>query len=93
MEINIKLFKQDQLKLLLFVLRDFDQDYNFNQYQEAIRKNVVKIWHEIDKPKDMQEVELDSVFALKFYKLSNYKHANQDFLNESQQMRELFGSS
>lgn len=29
MEINIKLFKHDQLKLLLFVLRDFDQDFNF----------------------------------------------------------------
>lgn len=41
----------------------------------------------------MQDVELDSVFALKFYKLSNYKHAKADFLNESKKMRELFGTS
>ncbi len=73
LEMNIKLFKRDQLKQLLYVLRDFDQDENLEELTQTIKDDVHKIWNEIPKPEDMKDVPACEVFRLHFYKMSHFK--------------------
>lgn len=87
---NIKLFKHDQPKHLLFVLRDFAPDENFTNLTNVIQKDVLKIWDEIPKPRTLKDIEPHKVFECKFYKLSHFKFNNKQFLEECETMRNLF---
>lgn len=47
---NLKLFNVDQVKSIVFVLRDFHQDEDFEYITNSINSDLIKIWGEIKKP-------------------------------------------
>jgi len=51
MEMNVRLFKSDQVKQLLIVIRDFnDQVENFTEICDSIKAEIYGIWAEVIKP-------------------------------------------
>lgn len=51
MEICIDQFKQDNPKTILFCVRDFNEQYE-NEYEikSKIKRDVNKLWNEVEKP-------------------------------------------
>lgn len=49
-ELNLRFFKSDQSKKLLFVIRDFREDENLEYIEGILRGDVEKMWADIKKP-------------------------------------------
>ena len=74
-EVNLKLFRHQQVnqesgsskKLLLFVLRDFDDRTNNEEViRQIIEADIDSIWGEIYKPEDSQQVKSSDYFDFDF---------------------------
>ncbi|EGR28220.1 hypothetical protein IMG5_181490 [Ichthyophthirius multifiliis] len=75
MEMNLRLFKSDQVKQILIVFRDFnDEQDDFDIFCKDIRKEIKEIWKEINKPKELEELEPDALFKINFYKCANFQN-------------------
>lgn len=87
---NIKLFKQDALKKLVFVLRDYSDDENFEKIKESILKDIDKIWIDIKKPLSFHNVRPEALFKIEFFKLSHKLYNKSEFQQGLLDIRETF---
>ena len=78
MEMNVRLFKSDQVKQILIVIRDFnDETDNFDEVCNSVKENIYSIWGEVVKPKEFQNVMPEQIFKIEFFKSAHYVYRRQ----------------
>ena len=78
-EINLRYFNQESVKHLLFVIRDWDDRQNFDAIKKIISDDIVKLWHEIKKPKQFENVKPEEFFELQFFQVHNFIYEKSKF--------------
>ena len=66
-EVNLKLFEQSSMKKLLFVLRDYDEQIEFDRIKERINRDLATIWSEIHKAERFANSRHDEFFDIEFF--------------------------
>jgi hypothetical protein len=89
-ENNLKLFKQEGFKKLIFILRDYDDTENQDTIRNTIRQDIHKIWAEINKPKDLLASNPEQFFEFEFVFLTNYKWQRKVFEEQTNDLRNRF---
>lgn len=89
-ENNLKLFKQEGSKKLIFVLRDYDESENKDTIVNTIKEDIARIWAEIIKPKEHITSTPDQFFEFEFVFLTNFKWLRQQFDQQCQEFRQKF---
>jgi protein SEY1 len=85
-EINLRFFNQESAKQLLFVIRDFKDSENLEYIQKIITEDVTRLWKEIKKPKQFENVNPEDFFHLRFFPLSHYVFEKPKFEAETFQL-------
>lgn len=49
MQMNLKLFQQDTVKNIIFVIRDWEEDANYEEAEKRLNKYLHDIWTDIAK--------------------------------------------
>lgn len=49
MQQNLKLFQQDSVKHIVFVVRDWEDDANYDEASRRLNEYLLNIWKEIPK--------------------------------------------
>jgi len=89
-ENNLKLFKQEGFKKLIFILRDYDDSENQDTIRNTIKQDVHKIWAEISKPKEYLASNPEQFFEFEFVFLTNYKWQRKIFEDQTNDLRQRF---
>ncbi len=79
---NLKLFKKDQVKNIIFILRDYDPDEDIQFIRNSVNDDLIKIWKEIKKPEEFENSIPSDLFKIDYYTLSSYKLQKDKFLSE-----------
>lgn len=91
MEMNIKLFKQDQTKDIVFVLRDYSEtDENFSFIQQDLLNDIEKCWQEISKPPQFAHLKHSQLFKIHIKPLFPFTYAKAEFEKGVQSFRNWF---
>jgi hypothetical protein len=75
MEMSLKMFKQEAPKVILFCLRDFNEEDNLQYVTTTITDDVEKIWNSIEKPQNLLKTPRDKFFKVKVHSLRRYRTA------------------
>lgn len=86
MEINLKLFRQESPKLILFVLRDFTDQDSEADLKDTILADLNKIWKGIPKPKDLAALDYEALFRVEFFPLRHYVYEQDQFCKGVEQL-------
>lgn len=93
-EVNMKIFrnKQTEKKLLLFVLRDFDDETNNAQvFRDIITQDIKNIWREIYKPEAaLENSQATDFFEFDFVMLPHMVFQDERFARETDALRDRF---
>jgi len=90
-ELNIKLFRTDIPKVLLFCIRDFDnQSENFENITNTLSRDVKKLWDEINKPAEFLNSSPTDYFHIGYYPLSHYKFQREKFNEDVKELSSRF---
>ena len=87
-EVNLKLFEQAASKKLLFVLRDYDPDIDFNTVSEMLQQDVDKIWGEIYKPEKFANSKPTDFFQFEFINFPSYKFQKKEFVEKTEELKQ-----
>ncbi|EAR99602.2 ROOT HAIR defective 3 GTP-binding protein (macronuclear) [Tetrahymena thermophila SB210] len=91
MEMNIRLFRSDQVKQMLIIIRDFNDEVdNFKEVTESIRNEIYGIWGEIQKPPEFANVQPEQIFKIDFFTSSHFQYQRQKFESDMVQLRDRF---
>lgn len=71
-ELNLRFFKSDQSKKLLFVIRDFREDENLEYIEGILRGDVEKMWADIKKPEQHKDLTYKDVFSVDVFTMSHF---------------------
>lgn len=92
-ECNLKLFKQNGQKKLLFVFRDFDPDeISEDKTKNTMRSALEEIWVEIYKPDGFKDAKIADFFDLDYFFLPHKKWAKAQFESGAGQLRQMIES-
>jgi hypothetical protein len=90
-EVNLKLFKQESAKKLLFCLRDFNSNTsNIEQISQMISEDVNLIWSEIYKPEGFENSKPEQFFSFEFKTLPHKEFQEKEFIEECKVLRGRF---
>ncbi|CAD8096292.1 unnamed protein product [Paramecium sonneborni] len=73
MQQNLKLFQQDTVKHIIFVVRDWDEDANYEEASRRLNGYLLNIWKEIPKPDQYRETDFNQLFRVQVVTLVYYK--------------------
>ena len=89
-EINMRFFNQESVKQLLFVIRDFKRTENLDYIKSIITEDVNKIWNEIKKPKQFENVKPNEFFELSFFPMHNFVYEKEEFNKDAVELSSRF---
>ena len=90
-ELNIKLFRTDIPKVLLFCIRDFNKESeNFENITNTLSRDVKKLWDEINKPAEFLNSSPTDYFHIGYYPLSHYKFQREKFNEDVKELSSRF---
>jgi len=90
-EVNLKLFKQESAKKLLFCLRDFNpHTNNFESIKGMIRQDIEFIWADIYKPEGFEDSKAEQFFDFEFKALPHKEFMPKEFEEECGQLKARF---
>lgn len=88
LELNLKLFKSEQPKEIVFVVRDFEKENeNPDNLSKTIYKKVKDVWDKIAKPPGTENIQLDDLFHLNTYFLPSFLEEKEEFRAELAKLR------
>ncbi|CAK59029.1 unnamed protein product (macronuclear) [Paramecium tetraurelia] len=85
MQQNLKLFQQDTVKHIIFVVRDWDEEYNYDEASRKLNGYLLNIWNEIPKPDQYRETDFHELFSVQVVTLVYYKLKNE-FAEQTNQL-------
>lgn len=86
-ELNIKLFRTDIPKVILFVIRDFDSEHeNFDNIKNTVSRDVKKLWDEINKPAEFLNSSPTDYFHIGYFPTSHYKFQREKFNDDIKEL-------
>ena len=90
-EVNLKLFKQESEKKLLFCLRDFNHHAsNFESIKQMIKEDISLIWGEIYKPEGYEDSKAEQFFSFDFQTLPHKEFMPNEFKQECESLKLRF---
>ncbi|CAD8200944.1 unnamed protein product [Paramecium octaurelia] len=85
MQQNLKLFQQDIVKHIIFVVRDWNEEYNYEEASRKLNGYLLSIWNEIPKPDQYKETDFHKLFSVQVVTLVCYKLKNE-FAEQTNQL-------
>ncbi|CAD8095939.1 unnamed protein product [Paramecium sonneborni] len=85
MQQNLKLFQQDTVKHIIFVVRDWDEDANYDEASRRLNGYLLNIWKEIPKPDQYKETDFHELFSVQVFTLVYYK-MKKEFAEQTNQL-------
>ncbi|CAK89528.1 unnamed protein product (macronuclear) [Paramecium tetraurelia] len=82
MQQNLKLFQQDTVKHIIFVVRDWDEDANYEEASRRLNGYLLNIWNEIPKPDHYKETDFHQLFSVQVVTLVYYK-MKKEFIEQT----------
>lgn len=92
-EMNLQYFKRDSPKKLLFIIRDYYDDMNFDDLKNTLLTDVSRLWSEIKKPEGYERTELADLIAVNVISLRHYVHLRDGFNEDVEKLRVRFKKS
>jgi hypothetical protein len=90
LELNLKLFRSEQPKEIIFVIRDFEKDReNEKNLSDTIYKKVESVWENILKPPGTENIKLDDLFHLNTFFLPSFIEEKEEFRAELSKVRDF----
>ena len=86
-ELNLRFFKSDQAKKIVFVIRDFTDRENLEAIEKTLKGDVERMWSEIKKPEQHKELAYTDVFSVEVFTLSHFVYKKDDFLSDIKVLR------
>lgn len=93
LELNLKLFRSERPKEIIFVIRDFEKDKeNTENLSKTIYNKVRETWDKIAKPPGTEHIKLDDLFHLNAFFLPSFIEEKEEFRQKVGEVRDfLFG--
>ncbi|CAD8066532.1 unnamed protein product [Paramecium primaurelia] len=85
MQQNLKLFQQDSVKHIIFVVRDWDEDANYEEASRRLNGYLLNIWNEIPKPDQYKETDFHELFSVQVVTLVYYK-MKKEFADQTNEL-------
>ncbi|CAD8195042.1 unnamed protein product [Paramecium octaurelia] len=85
MQQNLKLFQQDTVKHIIFVVRDWDEDANYEEASRRLNGYLLSIWNEIPKPDQYKETDFHKLFSVQVVTLVYYK-MKKEFVEQTNEL-------
>jgi hypothetical protein len=73
MQMNLKLFQQDTVKNIVFVIRDWEEDANLEEATHRLNKYLQDIWKDIPKPEGMENTAFEDLFRVQVETLCYFR--------------------
>lgn len=89
-ELNLRFFKTENAKKLVFVIRDFNDRENFDYIKDVLKNDVERLWSEIPKPEKYKNTASKEVFQVEVFPIHHYIYEKQAFLNDVDMLRDRF---
>lgn len=90
MEMSVKMFKHESTKMILFCLRDFNDESDYiPDIEKQLNVEVSRIWDGIKKPANLERVSCDKFFKVELHAIRKFKPntANTNFLEDIASLR------
>lgn len=86
-ELNLRFFKSEQPKKIMFVIRDFRDDENLAGIEQVLNDDVKKMWLEIKKPEEHKDLAFTDVFKIEIFTMSHFIFKHDNFLSDVKSLR------
>lgn len=86
-ELNLRFFKAEQPKKIMFVIRDFRDDENLVGITQVLNDDVKKMWLEIKKPEEHKDLAFTDVFKIEVFTMSHFIFKHDNFLSDVKSLR------
>lgn len=90
MDMSVKLFKHESTKMILFCLRDFNEEIDsLQEIEKQLNIEIAKIWDGIKKPENLGKHSCDKFFKVELHSLRKFKPGtpNTNFLEDIAALR------
>ncbi|KAM3131180.1 hypothetical protein pb186bvf_016760 [Paramecium bursaria] len=87
MQMNLKLFQQDTVKHIIFVIRDWEEEANYDDAKNRLYQYLINIWNDIPKPENFANAQFDDLFKVQVFTLVYFK-MKKEFDEETLELRE-----
>ena len=71
----------------MFIIRDFRDTENFDAIKSDLIKDVERLWSEIHKPKDKENLVYSDVFEVQVQCMNHFIYEKQQFLEDVKRLR------
>ena len=85
----VQIFNKESPKKLIFIIRDFSSRENFENIKNTISSDILRIWNEIRKPNELQDVSFNRFFQLKIFTIRSLIYDLSGFEDDCRALREL----
>ena len=87
-ELNLRFFKSENPKKIIFVIRDFNDRENLEFIKGLLEKDIEKLWSEVPKPDKYKDTLSKEVFELEVFPIHHFLYEKQLFLNDVDTLRD-----
>jgi predicted DNA-binding transcriptional regulator len=90
LELNLKLFRSERPKEIIFVIRDFEKDKeNPDNLSKTIYNKVRETWDKIAKPPGTENIKLEDLFHLNAFFLPSFIEEKEEFREKVGEVRDF----
>ncbi len=86
-ELNLRYFKKESPKKIMFVIRDFSKQENLEFISNTLKNDIEKLWQEINKPEQLKNIKYQDVFQVLIFPMNNYIYEKDKFLEDVVDLR------
>ena len=87
-ELNLRFFKSESPKKLVFVVRDYNDRENFEYIRAILKNDVERLWAEVPKPEQYKNLESKEVFEVEVFPIHHYIYMKTTFQTDVDLLRE-----
>ena len=91
-ELNLRFFKTESAKKIVFVIRDYNDRENSEFIRSTLIQDVERLWNEVPKPDQYQNISSKDVFEVEVFPLHNYIYEKPLFMRDVDKLRERLSS-
>lgn len=86
-ELNLRFFKSESPKKLVFVVRDFGEHENFEYIRSILKNDVDRLWAEVPKPEQYKNLQSKEVFEVEVFPIHHYLYKRSAFATDVDLLR------